>query len=316
MLDLRILFLVSLGLSALLFFLRKGAVLTLADIWQILVDFLLVLAAAGTVSTFYFLITRQNPVPLLRATGYQLGLQQLVSFEAAVPARLENNLEVQAINRVDTDGDGFKEWVVFYKFDLHDEVSPVKGAIYDSDRGNPPVLFPYALRPPDRDYLSESGVKLELAQVTENMNDLNGQDLEELLIWGDNKTLTIFRFNENSEAWDFPRDAPPRYAPIGFFRGSGGVSFNEDTKLVTVQDRDGFERSQLAVRSVYALNLATNTYLDTFDLTKLAAPVVSTIDFWQGTARGYPGDRFSGKNGSGFLHGYLRRGKRYALPQQ
>jgi hypothetical protein len=110
--------------------------------------------------------------------------------------------------------------------------------------------------------------------------------LKEILVKGSNE-LSIFRFRENSEAWDYPRDAPPRYQPIGFFRGSGGVSFDEETRYVTVVDRAGFERSQLVNRSIYKLNPATDTYWDQFyppeDLDrKLAAPAVSTIDFLEG----------------------------------
>ncbi len=278
--DLRVLFLVLAGITFLLFTLRKGPILKPEDFGQIVVDFLLVLAVVGTVGSFVFLIARQDPRPLIRQAAYILSFNQLVSFEDAIPANLENNLKVEDVTRVDTDADGFKEWVVFYSYDLQSGRSPIKGAVYDTDRGNPPVIFPYSLRPPDRDYLSETGARLQLVDIIATGSEET--TLPELLVWGDNTTLTIFAYNENSEAWDFPRDAPARYPPIGFFRGSGAVNFDADTNQVTVIDRDGYERSQLAIRSVYGLNPATNTYLDPFDPEKLAAPIISTVDFFSG----------------------------------
>jgi hypothetical protein len=281
--DLRILFLFLLAVTAFLFILRRGTVLKLSDIIQIVLDFFLVLAMGGTAGSFFFLLTRQDPMPLLRNMSYQQSLEQLVSFEHAIPPNLANKLAVSDINRTDTDGDGFKEWVVFYQFDLQNPASPVLGTIYDNDRGNPPVIFPYTLRPPNRDYLSEGRVSFSLQNVTKDKNGPNGEDINEILVNGNNE-LAIFRFLQNSAEWDFPRDAPLRYQPIGFFRGSGGVWIDKNNKQVTVLDRAGYERSQLVNRKVYGLNSATNTYWDQFyqpeELNrKLAAPLISTIDF-------------------------------------
>ncbi len=289
--DLRIIFLFLALVTLILFTLRRGggALITFADIGQILVDFLLVPAVVGTVGAFVFLLARQDPMPLIREAAYQLSFQQLVSYAKAIPANLGDNLAVAGVLREDTDGDNFREWVVFYEFDLGAANNPIQAVIYDNDRGNPPVIFPYALRPPDRDYLSEDAsiISFGLNEVTIDRNGPGGSDLPEVLVEGKNE-LSIFRFRENSEIWDFPRDAPPRYEPIGFFRGSGGVSFDPETKNVTVIDRDGFERSQLAARSIYALNERTNSYLDIEELgadggvKKLSAPIFSTIDFFAG----------------------------------
>jgi hypothetical protein len=238
---------------------------------------------AGTAITFGFLLARQDPLPLVRELAYRQSLGQLVSFEHIIPPNLENNLAVSDINRIDTDGDGFSEWVVFYQFDLQNTLNPVLGVVYDNDRGNPPVLFPYNLRPPNRDYLSEGKPTLSMQDVTTDKNGPNDTDVKEILVQGA-RELSIFRFQENSAQWDFPRDSPPRYQPIGFFRGSGGVSFDKNSKQVTVLDRNGFERNQLVSRSVYGLNSETNTYWEQFyDLAaldrKLAKPLLQTIDF-------------------------------------
>jgi hypothetical protein len=294
--ELRIAFLVFLFLSAFLLLIRtKGAVLGGLNLLDVLLDFVIVLVVSGTVLTFSFLLFRIDPMPLIRNLTYQLSLKQLVSFEYAIPSSLKNSLAVSEVMRQDTDGDNFDEWVVFYKFDVKEKDSPIKAVIYDSDRGNPPVIFPYELRVPGRDYLAEDGTEkpsFTLEQVTRDQNGpSNNADLPEILINSKNE-LSIFRYRNNSEPWDFPRDVPPRYEAIGFFRGSGGVTYDDQTRRVTVIDRNGFERSQLAVRSIYVVN-ETNTFWDaeTYwdnlhgglqrDLdAKLAAPAFATIDFF------------------------------------
>ncbi|MEM7345741.1 MAG: hypothetical protein AAF485_15970 [Chloroflexota bacterium] len=281
-LDARIvLFLFFAFVTGVLFILRRGSVLSFGDIIQIVLDFLLVPSALITVGLFVGVITRTDPMPLIRQAGYQIGLQQLVSFSNAIPANLDETLAVQSVERLDTDGDGFREWVVYYQFDLQSGRDPIEVVIYDNDRGNPPVIFPYALRAPDRNYLGEGVAFVSLDDITEDSNGPNGEDLSEILVEGPTE-LTMFRFRQNSAEWDFPRDAPARYEPIGFFRGNGGVEFDRSTKEVSVIDRNGFERSQLAIRSIYGINPATETYLDSFDASRIAAPIISTIDFYQG----------------------------------
>jgi hypothetical protein len=149
-----ILFLVFAFITGVLFVLRKGTISGLGDVMQIIINFLLVPAALATVALFVGVITRSDPMPLIRQGAYILGFRQLVLFSDAIPPNLQDNLDVADVERIDTDGDGFNEWVVFYRFDLQDGRSPVQAVVYDNDRGSPPVIFPYALRPHDRDYLS------------------------------------------------------------------------------------------------------------------------------------------------------------------
>ncbi len=285
--EVRILFLILLMVSGALFLIRtRGTLLTTIEPGQILLDFLFVPALIGTVATFFFIIFRIDPMPMVRNTAYHLSFQQLVSYADAIPQNLQDNLAVANVQRVDTDGDNFNEWVVYYKFNVRDSDGPLQVVIYDNDRGNPPVIFPYILRAPGRDYLSEGEAELDVVQVTVDQNGPNTEDLPEILVHGE-RELSIFHFQQNSEEWDFPRDAPPRYQPLGFFRGSGGVYFDEKTKNVTVIDRGQYSRSQLVVRSVYQLNEATNTYWSQqygpSDLDRtLAAPAFSTVDFLGG----------------------------------
>lgn len=298
-LDLRIVFLFLLFLTLILFALRQQQpAITFNDLRLIVLDFLFLPVALGTVLIFAFLITRTDPFPYLRQLAYELSLRQNVNFQEAIPERLENYLSVHNVQKIDTDGDGFDEWVVAYKYELQSNHSPIQVIVYDNDRGDPPVLFPYQLRVPNRTYLAEepAALSITLEQVTENRIGPDNMDLPEILV-ADRNRLSIFRFDENSAEWDFPRDAPPRYQAIGFFQGNVGqaidvraVTLDDLTKNVTVRDRNGFERSQLMVRSVYGFNPATNSYWHSLAPLGsdqplnpvLAAPIVSTIDFFSG----------------------------------
>jgi hypothetical protein len=194
---------------------------------------------------------------------------------------------VQEVDNVDTDGDGQKEWVVFYRFDLTDGRSPYAGAIYDYDRGDPPVLFPYRLVPPDRDYLSESAVSLkqeDLVKLGET------KPTPEVFVTGNaggiDTDLTIFRHFQNSLPWEFPRDEPRRYQVIGSFRGDGGVKYDANSKTVTVLNRAGYDRSQIAVQTTYNLDEARGTFMSSADPKQLGAPASSQVVF----AFGIPSD--------------------------
>jgi len=282
--DLRIVFLFLLAITAFLLIFNRGTFDGLGGLIRMLLGFLLVVFGTATVAVFLLLLTHTNPVPYMRQAGYMVGVQQLVNFDTAIPPRLENNLAVSDIVKLDTDGDSFKEWIVFYNFELRGNTSPVYGYVYDNDRGNPPVIFPYALLPPNRNFLSRGAINnIQLQDIVVGQNGPTGNDLPEVLVQGDSE-LSIFAFLQNSSEWDFPRDAPPRYQPLGFFAGSGGVYFDSNDKSVTVNERQGLERSQLVNRKLYVVNKATNTYWDKYydpaELDRqLAAPIVSTVDF-------------------------------------
>ncbi|MFN8453123.1 MAG: PKD domain-containing protein [Anaerolineae bacterium] len=288
---LRIAFLVSLVLTIFFMNITLPPTITLGWLLETFRRILVLVGLLATGALFIILLFRIDPLPLVRLNAYYSGLEQLVNFDNAIPNRLGENMAVAKVERLDTDCDDFKEWVVFYKFDKRAKSSPMHGVVYDNDRGNPPVIFPYSLSAPDRNYLSEDDVTLavDVEEVAQNRPSPQGNNCPEIVVSGKNE-LTIFRFEQNSEVWDFPRDVPARYEPIGFFRGSGDVKFNRATKQVIVHERNGFERSQLATRSVYALRpdpqTGFETYLDPVQplgetgSPSLAAPIISTIDFF------------------------------------
>jgi hypothetical protein len=163
--DLKIIFLILLFVTIIFSYIRftpPGA----KFLGETLSGSLFLLSALGTGLVFFIILFNIDPMPIIRRVSYQISRSQLVSFEHAIPPNLQDNLAVSDIIRIDTDGDNFKEWVVFYQFDLRGNSSPVKAMIYDNDRGNPPIIFPYALAPPHRDYLSEGKVSFELENIT------------------------------------------------------------------------------------------------------------------------------------------------------
>jgi hypothetical protein len=228
-------------------------------------------------------------VLLLAGCNALQGPQTSLEF-TAIPA---DKFQPQQVVRLDTDNDGFQEWVVFYRYDQGGR-SPVAGAVYDTDRGEPPIIYPYLLHPIQRDYLSEDGVSAEMLNVIREP-DLPRPRLE-LVIWGTTAglptELSIFRQLERYytndmpgyRPWEPPTDTPRRYELVGFFRGNAGVSLEvtADPPRVVVKNRDVFERSQLAVRRTYTAHGDTFLRSASPEKLELFGPVETTIDFFAG----------------------------------
>lgn len=295
--DLRVVFVVMMIITGVLFILRQGNLpITLGDIWEMILDVLLVPAALITVGIFFMIIFRINPeeVALQAITAVS---HRTVSFVSAVPGELEQALQAKIVRREDTDGDGFDEWVVFYEFDLQ-SVNPVQISIYDNDRGFPPIIFPYNLQNPNNEYmgLAATSTNFTLQNVTQDNNGPNADnpDLPEIIVSGGG-AFSIFRFNKaNKDAIPpsaMPSATPARYESIGYFWGDLGVQIDgtSPAKTVTVNNRDReiYKRSQLMVRYQYTLNPETDYssyYQSNCDPARpetcvLAAPVLKTVDF-------------------------------------
>ena len=255
-----------------------------AAMGQMLLGTILTLLAILVVVTMLLAITGYSIEPLLRKMALVQTDNQVVDFYALLPERYR----VQSVEYMDTDGDGQEEWVVFYQFDLADGRSPYAGAIYDSDRGNPPVLFPYQLLPTDRDYLSEGFAHVVPEDVT-TVGEQKEKPVKELLVYGQADStitdLTVFRHIPNTFEWEVPRDDPRRYPAIGVFRGDGGVSYDPVTKHITTTNRV-YDRSQMAVETVYSLDEGRGTYMSVSDPKQAGAPISQKVTF----SFGMPGD--------------------------
>jgi len=283
--------LLALGLAAMLALILILAFPSiLQNFWRILGGTLILVLGLTLFALLIIAIFDINVEPFLRKTGVMLTRNRVVDFHAIFPSKDR----VAQVDYVDTDSDDEKEWVVFYQFDLTDGRSPYAGTVYDFDRGDPPVVFPYQLLPPDRNYLSEGVVSLELKDIVQTGE---AQPEPELMVYGEvpsieeaggkiNTDLNIFRHIPNSFAWELPRDEPRRYKVIGAFRGDGGVTFDSNTKNVTVLNRKDYDRSEIAVNNMYALDETRGTYMSVADPLQLSAPISSKVVF----AHGMPPD--------------------------
>jgi hypothetical protein len=254
--------------------------------FAILTGTLIFVLATTLVALLIIAIFRIDIRPYLLDLGVWLTGNRVVNFVTIFPPQDR----VEQIKYIDTDADGEEEWVVFYQFDLTDGRSPYAGTVYDYDRGDPPVVFPYQLLPPDRNYLSEGVVRLELADIVQVGEP---QPEPELLVYGEipsveeaggttDTDLNIFRQIPNSFAWELPRDEPRRYQVIGAFRGDGGVSIDSSTKDVTVINREDYDRSEISVQTVYALDENRGTYMSAANPQDLGAPISSEVVFTYG----------------------------------
>ncbi len=279
--------LLALGLAAILALILIIAFPSvLENFWRILGGTLILVLGLTLFAMLMIAIFDIDVEPFLRNFGVALTYNRVVDFYKIFPP----HNRVEQVDYVDTDGDDQKEWVVFYQFDLTDGRSPYAGTVYDYDRGDPPVVFPYQLLPTDRDYLSEGVVRLELMDF---VNVGAAQPEPELLVYGEvpssekaggtiTTDLNIFRQIPNSFEWELPRDEPRRYQVIGSFRGDGGVTFDLNTKNVTVLNREDYDRSEIAVNSVYALDENRGTYMSVADPLQLSAPISSEVIFAYG----------------------------------
>ena len=210
-----------------------------------------------------------GPVEALRSPDKRLDFTKI----------LPETKRPQEVQLLDTDGDGKDEWIVFYKFDLVEEAtgrkfSPIGAAVYNDDHGDPPVVFPYELHPPDRVYLGEQNC---VAEVGDLIPTNKGQELlvscfaEEGLV----VDLSVFDWYDRDEddLSKNPDEEQQGYECRGFFHGSGGITLAESK--VTVKERTE-ERSQLSRKSVY--NVREGSYFQPGGR-ELWPPVETGIEF-------------------------------------
>lgn len=269
------------------------------------IGLVLVLGFAGFIIIELFEI---DPEPTILTTARILSGGRLVDFQEAFNYGADPSTRVCEVQRTNTDDDPFEEWVVYYQVDSVEndnllapcpDRSPRLVSIYDNDRGDPPIIYPYKLLLPDRDYLGAQGVSLEKYEIVPNVTSGQSNDpVPELFFFGENggvrNQLAVFRYAQNSRPWENPTDRFPRYELIGFFTGNGGVEFqynraNRGESKVVVRDYGGdLARSQMVVENVYTLQ-ANGTFFSSppqaasASAPTLGAPVQSTVNFAFGT---------------------------------
>lgn len=170
--------------------------------------------------------------------------------EAKIEINLQSifppSLEALDVQRLDPASGLKPQWLVLYKYDVTERFSPIAGVVYRADRGGsnkPPVIYPYPLHLPDRDYLGSDNVSVRAADV------LSAQPGLELVAENKNANgfvteAAIFYWHDPfpEEVWRAPQDQR-YYECMGFFRTSGQITVEPDR--VEVQELVG-DRSQLA----------------------------------------------------------------------
>jgi hypothetical protein len=141
--------------------------------------------------------------------------------------------------RIDTNGDGKREWVFLYYFDLLERKtsgSPIGAVIYQPAGESPADIIAHELRPPDGDYLCECGCRFNMENV------LSGLEGDELVVRDrcdeEATRLTIFH-------WDSERK---EYISPGHFLGDH-VEISQDQ--VRIEERLPDRAQLVRVRTYY-----------------------------------------------------------------
>ncbi|MCB9126940.1 MAG: hypothetical protein H6638_03345 [Ardenticatenales bacterium] len=183
-------------------------------------------------------------------------------------------LRVVKTETLDVDGDTEEEWVVLYQYDptleRNWDNAPVKAAIYDALPCTPPEIYSWELATPDNDYMGEGpNITAYLSNllpspkydaVNEKFDAVN-----ELVIKGssaNSQTLSLWRYHDESSRFPCDPVNPQQqyFGLLGFWRADvitldviepENEGAGDPTAIVTTYRRTAFERSQLAIRSIY-----------------------------------------------------------------
>ncbi|MCX6028216.1 MAG: hypothetical protein NT169_02795 [Chloroflexi bacterium] len=212
--------------------------------------------------------------------GVDLDLTRVGLAKTSTQDRFINFLDISPdvgtirnVFRLDADNDKSKEWIVFIKH----EAKAYSAAVYDVEQCRFPRIVTYPLSPVDNDYVAE-----EMYDSYTNpwsgpiMSDLDGALSQPALVIHsrDGQTLNIFQWvDQAGRTCEAAESDARKYQVIGTFRGSGGVTLNG--KRVVVKDRNGFERSQLALERTYEPEAGTFLQLDG----SLRPPVEAKVTF-------------------------------------
>jgi hypothetical protein len=214
-----------------------------------------------------------------------------INFQRIFEQQPGKALRVERVFELDTTGNRQNEWLVLYRFDptlqqewLH---SPIRGIVYGATQCDPPVILNWPLPAPANDYLGEG------AEITAYMADWLAstdptQAQEELIIDGPGRvnTLSIFRYHDRLMNPCVPPDPTMQgFSLLGFFRADGDIEWDEQRREMVTLQRTAFERSQLAIRSVYNPNLSATgeTFLTPAGVMK--RPDEQSVDFLYGRPR-------------------------------
>lgn len=202
--------------------------------------------------------------------------------------------QIVRTRELDSDGDGNDEWVVLYRFDptlrAEWDNAPIHAAVYDAINCDPPMIQRWLLPSPDNDYLGEgddADARLEdwLANPPNTTSPAEEMVIESN---GPANTLSVWRWHDELNNPCLQPDPNQQgYDLLGYFRANGIIEHDEATGVITTFQRTQYERSQLAIKSIYGVNTGQISgrdigqhYLDGNGRPK--RPDEQTIDFMYG----------------------------------
>ncbi len=206
----------------------------------------------------------------------------------------EDEYKLEKTVKLDTDDDGEEEWLVLYRYDPYKEAAwantPIQGIVYDVLPCDPPAIHSWQLPTPDSDYLGEGETNRVFMEDWLSSTD-NREREQELVIYGQGpaNTLSIYRFH-NYQA-NYPcaplEEAQQGYSLLGFFRANGRIEWEADPEsgdptVITTYQRTLYERSQLAIKSLYAPRVTAAGESFIGDDGKMIAPQEQTVAFMFG----------------------------------
>ena len=225
-------------------------------------------------------------LPACRRGGAAVSPQISLNLDQIFPPSLKA-IQVQRLD--DPVAGDPPQWLVLYEYDIYEgaiqKFSPIAGVVYRADRGisnHPPVIYPYPLRLPDRDYLGTGEVVVKAADV------LSAWDGPEVVVENKNTDgfvteAAVFFWNDPypAETWHDP-EYHRAYVCLGFFRADGGVEVKYDEAIITRLQGD---RSQLARFHKYKPDNEGSYFIS-------GAQLRPSVDSWIGFAFGaIPADK-------------------------
>jgi hypothetical protein len=235
--------------------------------------FFQLLLLVSAILGYYFVVRvfEFNPNPLRVSMARNLTYDKTIYLGDIVAGLYD----LDYIDRVDADGDGYEDWLAFYQYDVKENQEtgehrgPFGAAVYDTDGCRPPDILSYELVPVSYDYLGQDATKAIVENIIEyndpqSVADGVALDRPELMINGLTRKvvtdLNIFRKTgavpscPDVRQWRAAHPGEPlpgqlRYENIGSFRGTYRVERSGSTVMVV--DSAGFERSQFTVEKQY-----------------------------------------------------------------
>jgi hypothetical protein len=195
----------------------------------------------------------------LTGCGLRGGSKGSISFEQIFETRRNNEMQIVRTVELDVDEDGENEWLVLYRYDPYLQRNwdntPIQGVVYDAVPCDPPTIHSWRLPFYDNDYLGE-GRNISASMADWLRSDDPRRATNELIIEGPGSsanTLTIFRFHDYLDDPCRPPDNTRQgFSLLGYFRANGRITWDQEAQTVTTYHRTAYERSQLAIRSVYS----------------------------------------------------------------